>query len=86
MNLQPSMPSPINEPVRSYAPGTPERNALKSRLAELARETIEIPLVIGGCEVRTGNTAVSTSPHRHALKLATWHKAGRTEIDRKSVV
>lgn len=81
MNLQPSMPAPINEPVRMYAPGTTERTGLKARLTELARETIEIPLIIGGCEVRTGNTAVSTSPHRHALKLATWHKAGRTDVE-----
>ena len=50
------IPNPINEPIRSYAPGTSERKALKSRLAAMSTETIEIPLVIGGREVRTGDT------------------------------
>lgn len=81
MNVKTNGPAPVNEPVRSYAPGSPERAALKSRLAELAGETIEIPLVIGGCDMRTGATAQATSPHRHALKLATWHKAGRVEVE-----
>ena len=48
---------PVNEPVRSYAPGSPERASLKARLAAMAAETIEIPLVIGGKDVRTGDTA-----------------------------
>ncbi len=50
------VPPPVNEPVRSYAPGSPERASLKARLADMARETIEIPLVIGGKDIRTGQT------------------------------
>ncbi|MSR06309.1 MAG: L-glutamate gamma-semialdehyde dehydrogenase [Gemmatimonadetes bacterium] len=81
MGMKATGPAPINEPVRSYAPGTGEREALKARLKELAHDAIEIPLVIGGREVKTGATALSTSPHKHALKLANWHKAGRAEVE-----
>ena len=59
------VPTPVNEPVNSYAPGTPARAALKARLAEMSAERIDIPLVIGGKEVRTGQTAHSVSPHNH---------------------
>ena len=69
------VPPPVNEPVRSYAPGTPERASLKARLATLADEQIDIPLVIGGQDVRTGDTAASVMPHNHRHTLATYHKA-----------
>ena len=48
------VPPPINEPNRTYAPGSPERAELKARLKSMASEKIEIPLVIGGKEIRTG--------------------------------
>ena len=51
------VPEPLNEPVLGYAPGSPERAALRRRLDELAAERLEIPLVIGGKEVRTGDTS-----------------------------
>jgi 1-pyrroline-5-carboxylate dehydrogenase len=72
-------PPPVNEPVLSYAPGTPERAALKATLADMARTPIEIPLVIGGREVRTGRTKTAVTPHRHGHVLATWHRAGKEE-------
>jgi 1-pyrroline-5-carboxylate dehydrogenase len=75
------VPLPQNEPNLTYTPGSPERAQLKSRLADLAGERIEIPLVIGGCEVRTGNTAQTVMPHEHAHVLADWHKAGRKEVE-----
>src|SRR5438067_4582936 len=75
------VPIPLNEPVRSYAPGTAERQALKQKLAAMSAEKIEIPLVIGGKEVRTGDTETQVMPHRHGHVLATWHKAGRKEIE-----
>ena len=59
------VPIPINEPVRSYAPGTPERRALKAKLAEMQGQEIEFPLIIGGEEVRTGRTYKAVMPHRH---------------------
>ncbi len=74
------IPIPVNEPVRSYAPGTPERRTLKARLAELTTEHIEIPLIIGGKEVRTGKTCDAVMPHHHAQVLGTWHKAGKDEV------
>lgn len=75
------IPSPSNEPVLSYAPGTPERAEIKAKLQEMASEEIEIPLLIGGKEVRTGQTGESVMPHEHGHTLATWHKAGRAEIE-----
>ena len=80
MNGNIQIPIPVNEPVRSYAPGTPERRALKARLAELGAERIEIPLIIGGKEVRTGKTCDAVMPHHHGHVLGTWHKAGKDEV------
>jgi 1-pyrroline-5-carboxylate dehydrogenase len=65
----------VNEPIRSYAPGTPERADLKARLSSMAAERIDIPLIIGGREIRTGKTQQSVMPFRHSHVLATWHMA-----------
>ena len=75
-----SIPPPRNEPILSHAPGTPERAALLARLAELARAPIEIPLVIGGREVRTGRLGEIRCPHRHGQVLARFHQAGPAEV------
>jgi 1-pyrroline-5-carboxylate dehydrogenase len=75
------MPEPVNEPVRSFQPGSPDRELLKESLSRLSSEHVEIPLLIGGREVRTGNTSNAVMPHRHAHVLATWHKAGTREVD-----
>ncbi|MCZ6824381.1 MAG: L-glutamate gamma-semialdehyde dehydrogenase [Gemmatimonadetes bacterium] len=75
-------PVPVNEPTLGYAPGSAERDALKARLVEMRGETIEIPLIIGGEEVRTGETAEMVMPHDHGHVLATWHKAGAAEAER----
>ena len=74
------VPPPVNEPVRSYAPGSPERASLKARLAAMAAETIDIPLVIGGQDVRTGMTERSVMPHDHAHTLALYHKASEEHV------
>jgi 1-pyrroline-5-carboxylate dehydrogenase len=79
-NGRPVIPTPRNEPVLSYAPGTPERAALKARLAELSRTEIEIPVVVGGREIRTGRIAEVRVPHRHAQRLARCHQAGPAEV------
>ena len=76
------IPIPVNEPVLDYAPGSPERRRLKDVLRSQSGETIEIPLVIGGQEVRTGDTVRAVMPHRHGHVLGTWHKAGRQEVAR----
>jgi 1-pyrroline-5-carboxylate dehydrogenase len=75
-------PSPVNEPVRDYAPGSPERASLQKRLEAMAAERIEIPLVIGGEDVRTGKTAEAVVPHRKAHVLADVHQGGPTEVER----
>jgi 1-pyrroline-5-carboxylate dehydrogenase len=75
------VPVPVNEPVRSYAPGSPERASLKKRLDEMMREEIEIPVVIGGKEVRTGETGKAVCPHDHGHVLATYHQAGAKEVE-----
>ncbi len=74
------VPAPRNEPPLSYAPGTPERAQLQARLEELSSREIEIPLLIGGREVRTGRVADVRVPHRHAQRLARWHQAGPAEV------
>ena len=73
---------PENEPVREYGPGTVEKRELKARLRELGSTEIEIPLIIGGEEVRTGDLGRSASPHDHGRTLATYHRAGALEIAR----
>jgi 1-pyrroline-5-carboxylate dehydrogenase len=80
MNAIPRVPSPINEPVLSYAPGTPERLELKRTLKDLAARPIEIPLLIGGREVRTGKTVDAVMPHCHQHVLATVAQAGPSEV------
>src|SRR5882672_1803729 len=74
------VPPPVNEPIRSYAPGSAERASLKARLKEMAAEKIEMPLVIGGHEIRTGNTAPSVMPHDHRHVLGEYHKASEQHV------
>src|SRR5208282_3194263 len=62
-------------PIRHYAPGTAERRSLKSTLATMAGERIDIPLVIGGQEVRTGVRGQAVMPHNYRHVLADWHQA-----------
>ena len=76
------VPQPWNEPVFEYAPGSPERASLKERLAQMADEVVDIPLIVGGEEIRTGKTGKVVMPHDHAHVLATYHKAGPEEIQR----
>ena len=69
-------PAPVNEPVRSYAPGTPEREELRVRLTQMERERISIPMVIGGQEVETKETTQAVMPHRKEHVLADVAKGG----------
>ncbi|HSK77232.1 MAG TPA: L-glutamate gamma-semialdehyde dehydrogenase [Thermoanaerobaculia bacterium] len=71
---------PTNEPVRSYAPGSPEKKSLKTRLDEMLDEQLDIPILIGGKEVRTGDTSKAVCPHDHKHVLATYHQAGAAEV------
>ena len=69
------VPPPVNDPNRSYAPGTPERAELKARLKSMASERLDIPLVIGGREIRTGRKGQTVMPHDHNHVLADYHMA-----------
>ena len=73
-------PRPVNEPVHSFAPGSPERESLKAELARQQGETIEIPLTIGGRTVRTSKSSEARVPHRHSHLLAKVHQAGEGEV------
>src|SRR3954454_21934870 len=75
------VPEPYNEPVRSYAPGTREREEVRVRLTEMEAQQLDIPLVIGGEEVRTGDTFEAVEPHNRSHVLATVHKGGAKEVD-----
>ncbi|MDX2262483.1 MAG: L-glutamate gamma-semialdehyde dehydrogenase [Gemmatimonadales bacterium] len=70
-----NIPTPINEPVLSYAPGTPERAGLQAAIAELGSVVTDIPVVINGVEYRPGKTNRVSSPQRHAHHLANVHQS-----------
>src|SRR4051794_2434527 len=76
-----NIPLPHNEPVLSYAPGSPERAALKSALTSVGSRLADIPAVVGGREVRSGVTHDVVSPHCHGRVLARAHQADRGTID-----
>ena len=75
-----AFPDPANEPVKTYLKGSPEREALEKELKRQSSIEIEIPLIIGGKEVRTGDTGKVVMPHDHQHVLATYHKAGPAEV------
>src|SRR5689334_22210839 len=70
-----AVPVAVNEPVRSYAPGTPDRAELEARLDSMSAERVEIPIVIGGERIRTGIIEHTVMPHAHQHCLADWHRA-----------
>src|SRR5213083_2842153 len=80
MNATPKIPVPVNEPVLSYAPGTTERLELKRTLKDLSSRQLEIPLVIGGKEVRTGKTIDAVMTHCHHHVLAKVHQGGPADV------
>src|SRR2546425_9168039 len=80
MNSIPKIPTPANEPVLPYAPGTSARAELKRTLKELSGRQLEIPLVIGGKDVHTGRTVDVVMPHCHGHVLAKAHQAGPAEL------
>ncbi len=75
-------PPPVNEPVRDYAPGSPERAELEQRLEQMRGERLDLPCVIGGEEVRTGETFQAVMPHDKAHALADVHRGGAEEVER----
>ncbi len=76
-----NIPIPKNEPILAYGPGSQEKKALKAKIAEMKSEEIEIPLIIGNEEVRTGKTVECRCPHETKHLLGIYHKASEKEID-----
>src|SRR5210317_816862 len=74
------VPAPDNDSIQSYAPGTPERTALDKKIKELKTQVIDIPLIIGGKEIRTDKIAQCVIPHDHKHILANYHLAGEQEV------
>ncbi len=83
-NARVTVPTPGNEPVLSYAPGSPEKAALKSQLGTFAAGSVEIPLIIGGREVTTGDLGTCILPHDHQKQVATYHR-GNADVVNQAV-
>ena len=77
-----SPPTPTNEPVRDYAPRSPERAAVHGALERLVHERVEIPLLIGGDEVTAGDLGACLSPHDHTLELGAYHRGDPSSMAR----
>ncbi len=76
-----SLKRPNNEPILSYEPGSQEKIELKTKLKELKNNPVEIPLIINGNEVKTGNTKEIRAPHNHDIVLGKYHMAGEKEVN-----
>ncbi|SEA39553.1 L-glutamate gamma-semialdehyde dehydrogenase [Psychroflexus halocasei] len=75
------VPPAINEPIKSYAPGTPERESVLKKYKELYNQKTEVPLYIGSKEIKTGNTGSIRPPHDHQHEVGVYHKAEKTHIE-----
>lgn len=74
------VPEAVNEPVRSYAPGTPERKALKIAIEEARSKEIEIPMFIGGKEIKSGNLVAIRPPHDFKHILGHYHQGDGSHV------
>lgn len=77
-----NVPKAINEPVKSYAPGTPEREQVLKTYKELWSNTIDVPLYIGKEQIKTGNTKTMSAPHDHQHIVGTYHLAEKTHVEK----
>ncbi|GER59846.1 L-glutamate gamma-semialdehyde dehydrogenase [Patiriisocius marinus] len=75
------VPVAVNEPVKDYAPGSPERKAVSETYKEMYNSTIDVPLFIDGKDVKTGDTDTMSPPHDHKHILGTYHRAEKKNID-----
>jgi 1-pyrroline-5-carboxylate dehydrogenase len=75
-----TVPVPVNEPIKSYAPGTPERASIKAMLKELRSVEMDIPMYIGGKEVRSNDKIRLAPPHDHKHTLGHFHKSTKAHV------
>ena len=80
-NARVVVPPPRNEPILGYAPGSAEKTAVKARLTEFTDGSVEIPLLIGGREVTTGDLGDCILPHDHQRRVATYHRGNAHTVD-----
>ena len=76
-----SVPPAVNEPIKSYAGGTPERSALKAEMLAMQGREVEVPVIIGGKEIHTGQLGKAVCPHDHRHVLATFHQGTGEHVD-----
>ncbi len=76
-----NVPIAVNEPVKGYAPGSPEREAVAEAYKEMFNSTIDVPMYINGKDVPTGNTRTMSPPHDHKHVVGTYHLAEKSNID-----
>ena len=81
VNNVPTPPTPVNEPVLGYLPGSKERVELKAELLRQSNEVVEIPCIINGVEVYTDNVIEQVMPHNHSHVIARVHMAGEKEVN-----
>ena len=75
------VPTAINEPIKNYAPGSAERKELQAKLKELRSSELDIPMYIGGKEVRSGNKIRLAPPHDHQHTLGHFHKSDKSHVE-----
>src|SRR6056297_2670598 len=75
------VPKAVNEPVKSYAPGTPEREEVLLTYKDLYNSNMEVPLYIGSEAIKTGDTADIRPPHDHKHKVGTYHLAKKKHVE-----
>jgi 1-pyrroline-5-carboxylate dehydrogenase len=76
-----NVPVPKNEPILNYGPESREKKQIKEKLSEIKQQQVEIPILIGGKEIKTGNLAECLCPHEHHHVLGKYHKAGEKEVN-----
>ena len=77
-----NVPKAVNEPVKSYAPNSPEKAAVLAAYKEMWNTKIDVPLYIGSEEIRTGNTRTMSAPHDHKHIVGTYHLAEKAHIEK----
>lgn len=76
-----NVPIAVNEPVKGYAPGSPEREAVLAAYKELFNSKTEVPLYINGQDIKTGNTRTMSPPHDHQHTVGVYHLAEKSHVD-----
>ncbi|WP_396144228.1 L-glutamate gamma-semialdehyde dehydrogenase [Flavobacterium sp.] len=76
------VPKAVNEPVKSYAPNSPEKAAVLAAYKKMWNETIDVPMYIGSEQIKTGNTRTMSAPHDHQHIVGTYHLAEKSHIEK----